>query len=315
MDKKRIVIITGPTAVGKTACSIAVSKHFGGEVISADSMQIYRGMDIGTAKVTEEEKNGVPHHMIDIISPEEKFSVANYKQIVDVLIPDIMSRGRLPIIVGGTGLYINSFLYDLDFQEIAGDEDYRIFLEKYAAENGNEALYKMLLDVDPESVTLLTPSDKKRIIRAMEIYKHTGKKLSELRRNLRNPNREYHCKIFFLHMERQVLYDRINARVDLMIERGLEEEVRELFERGLDESYPSMQGIGYKQFVSYFKGDCTKLEAVEKIKQLSRNYAKRQITWFKKDPRVEWIDRGGSNADESVDKIIESIEKWRNYEH
>lgn len=314
MDKKKIVIITGPTAVGKTACSIAVSKHFGGEIISADSMQIYREMDIGTAKVTEDEKSGIPHHIIDIVSPEEKFSVANYKQMADQVISDILNRRHLPIVVGGTGLYINSFLYDLDFQEIASDEGYRISLENYAIQHGNEALYKLLLDVDPEAESLLTPSDKKRIIRAMEIYKHTGKKLSELRRNLKNPNQEYDCKTFFLNMDRQFLYDRINARVDLMIEQGLEKEVHMLYQRGLDESYPSMQGIGYKQFVSYFKGECTNLEAIEKIKQLSRNYAKRQITWFKKDPRVEWIDRNPSNLDHSINEIIQKIEKWRNYE-
>lgn len=312
---KKIVIITGPTAVGKTSCSIEIAKRFAGEIISADSMQIYKKMDIGTAKVTEGEKEGIPHHMIDIVDPSESFSVANYKKMSDAIISDVLCRERLPIVVGGTGLYINSFLYDLDYQEVACDEEYRQFLENYTKEKGNEALYQLLLQVDPKAETLLTPSDKKRIIRALEIHKYSGKKLSDLRQNLRNPNKEYECKIFFLNMERENLYKRINRRVELMFEQGLLEEVKNLYDQGFDETYTSMQGIGYKQLISHFKGDCTLFEAEEKIKQLSRNYAKRQITWFKKDPRVQWIDMDPKNLKEAVNIMTDEIEEWRTYEH
>lgn len=312
---KKIVIITGPTAVGKTNCSIKIAKRVNGEIISADSMQIYKKMDIGTAKVTEQEKEGIPHHMIDIVEPSEIFSVANYKKMSDELISDILRRQRLPLIVGGTGLYINSFLYDLDYQEVACDEEYRQFLEDYAKKKGNDALYRLLLKADPEAESLLTPSDKKRIIRALEIYKYSGKKLSDLRKNLRNPNKEYECKIFFLNMSRELLYERINRRVDMMFEQGLLEEVRRLYEQGINESHTSMQGIGYKQLISYFKGDCTLSDAIEKIKQLSRNYAKRQITWFKKDPRVQWLEMDQTIPEEVVNVITDEIKKWRTNEH
>ena len=295
-----MIIITGPTAVGKTSVSIELAKKLNGEIISADSMQIYRGMDIGTAKIKREEMEGIPHHMIDIIDPKESFSVAEYKEMSEPLIKDIINSGKTPILVGGTGFYINSFLYDRDYNEVEKDIEYRKELEKLSEINGQDYLYNLLIDIDPESKNLITPSDSKRIIRALEIYKHSGVKLSFLRKNLYNPRKDLKLKLFFLFMDRQVLYNRINMRVDEMIKDGLVDEVKTLYESGLDESFQSMQGIGYKEIIPFLRGEKKLDIQIELIKKKSRNYAKRQFTWFRREKRAKWLDVSKYNINDLI---------------
>lgn len=300
-----MIIITGPTAVGKTSVSIELAKRINGEIISADSMQIYKYMDIGTAKVRKEEMKGIPHHMIDIIEPKDSFSVAKYKKMAEKFILEVEERKKEPIIVGGTGFYINTFLYDRDYNEVKADIEYRKKLEDLAEKKGQEYLYKILIDVDPDSVNLITPSDTKRIIRALEIYKHSGTKLSYLRKNLYNPRKDINIKLFFLYMDREKLYNRINLRVDEMIKEGLVEEVKKLYNSGLDESFQSMQGIGYKEIIPYLKGENDLEDQIELIKKRSRNYAKRQFTWFRREKRAKWLDV----SKHSISEIINIIER------
>ena len=284
MQKTKIVIIVGPTAVGKTALSIDLAKRFNGEIISADSVQIYKKLDVGSAKVTREEADGIVHHMIDIVEPTATFSTGDYAKEARKKITEISSKNKTPIIVGGTGLYVNSILFDLG-SSCGRSEEYRAKLEKIAQTEGKEKLYEMLKDIDPESATTIHPNQKDRIIRALEIYHLTGKRKSE---NKNSTESNYDYILIGLTDDRDILYERINNRVDKMMDAGLLQEVQALINHGLNLSHQSMQGIGYKETYSYLSGDCTKEEFLDKLKQNSRNYAKRQFTFFKKMPNIIW---------------------------
>lgn len=302
---QKLVVIVGPTAAGKTRLGVEMAKHFNGEVISGDSMQIYRGMDIGTAKVTEEEMEGVPHHLIDIKNPEESFSVAEFKSLVREKIAEITSRGKLPIVVGGTGLYVQSVLYDYQFSEAPADEEFRARLEKKAAEEGNEAVHRELAELDPEAAEQLHPNNVRRVIRALEIVKSTGMPLAENQKSTQ-PELLYNASIIGLTMDRELLYERINRRVDIMVEEGLVAEVKKFYDEGLRDCQ-SIQAIGYKEFYSYFDGNATLEDSVDMLKQNTRRYAKRQLTWFRNKMDVEWYDMSDTGA---FPKIIHEIFKY-----
>lgn len=284
MQKTKIVIVVGPTAVGKTALSIELAKKFNGEIISADSVQIYKGLDVGSAKVTNEEADGIVHHMLDIIDPTATYSVGDYAKQAREKIEEIASRNKTPIIVGGTGLYVNGILFDLG-STCGRSEEYRAELENIANKEGKDKLYQMLQEIDPESAAALHPNQKDRIIRALEIYHLTGKKKSE---NKNSTESRYDYILIGLTDDRDVLYERINNRVDKMMAAGLLEEVQKLIDQGLNLSHQSMQGIGYKETYSYLTGSCSKEEFLDKLKQNSKNYAKRQFTFFKKMPNIIW---------------------------
>ncbi|KYH35755.1 tRNA dimethylallyltransferase [Clostridium tepidiprofundi DSM 19306] len=298
--KSNILILAGPTAVGKTNISILLAKALNGEIISADSMQIYKHMDIGSAKITDEEKKGIPHHMIDIIEPTEEFSVSEFHDRADYLIKDITSRGKLPIIVGGTGLYINSLIFNYNFAETNKDEEYRAYLHRLAKEKGNEYVHNLLKNCDSESYNKLYPNDIKRVIRALEVYKVTGKTIAQLNSEIDIYDIPYKVHYYVLTMNREMLYERINKRVDIMLQNGLIDEVKRLKSMGLTQDMQSMKGIGYKEILMYLNGDISLDEAIYLIKKGSRNYAKRQLTWFRKDKRVIWIDKDNFKNDESV---------------
>ena len=286
--KQKLLVIIGPTAVGKTKLSIELAKRFNGEIVSGDSMQIYKGMDIGTAKIKAEEMEGVPHHLIDIKDPSESFSVAEFQALVRAKINDIDERGKIPIIVGGTGLYIQSVLYDYQFSEIPADDAFRKELEQKARQMGNEALHKDLGEVDPDSARLLHPNNLRRVIRALEIYHCTGKTMAEWQKGQKH-DLVYNAAIVGLTMEREKLYERINTRVDLMMNEGLLAEVRRFYEKGLRDCQ-SIQAIGYKEFYVFLDGKVSLETAIENLKQNSRRYAKRQFTWFHNKMNVEWFD-------------------------
>ncbi|MCM8710655.1 tRNA (adenosine(37)-N6)-dimethylallyltransferase MiaA [Clostridium sp. SYSU_GA19001] len=310
---KDLLILAGPTAVGKTSISIELAKRINGEIISADSMQIYKYMDIGSAKITKEEMSNVPHYLIDIVEPSENFSVAEFKKLACKAIDDISSKGKFPMLVGGTGLYINSIIYNYGFTQANKDEDYRAYLEKLALEHGKEYVHNMLKEVDIESYNRLYSNDLKRVIRALEVYKLTGTTISEFSKNEDIFNIPYRIFYFVLNMDRAKLYSRINKRVDMMIENGLIDEVIKLKESGYNSNMQSMKGIGYKEILSYLEGKIKLEEAVDMIKQGSRNYAKRQITWFKKDNRAIWIDKDKFNDEgEIVEYIINKIDELKN---
>lgn len=287
-EKQKLLVIIGPTAVGKTKLSIELAKRFNGEIISGDSMQIYRGMDIGTAKIRKEEMEGIPHHLIDIKEPNENFSVAEFQQLVRSTIQEIADRGHLPIIAGGTGLYIQSVIYDYQFSDVSGDEDFRRELEQKAKEIGPDALHQELIKVDPQSASDIHPNNVRRVIRALEIYHLAGKTRNEFD-NTANKEEIYQTAIVGLTMDRDKLYERINARVDLMMEDGLLEEVNRLYQQGLRDCQ-AIQAIGYKEIYQYLDGDLPLEEAVDKLKQNSRRYAKRQLTWFRNKMEVKWFD-------------------------
>lgn len=301
---KDLIIIAGPTAIGKTSISIKLAHKINGEIISADSMQIYKLMDIGSAKIKKYEMQGIPHHLIDFIDPGESFNAAEYKKAAEVLIDDIHSKGKLPMIVGGTGLYISSLIYNYSFTEADKDETYRSELLSLAEANGKTYVHALLKDVDTDSYKRLYPNDLKRVIRALEVYKLTGKTISEYSNTEDIFNIPYNLYYFVLNMNREILYDRINYRVDLMLKNGLIEEVIKLKEMGYTSDMQSMKGIGYKEILYYLDGKITLQEAVEMIKQGSRNYAKRQLTWFRKDDRVQWINKDDFNDE---DEIVEYI--------
>ncbi|MDE6529692.1 MAG: tRNA (adenosine(37)-N6)-dimethylallyltransferase MiaA [Lachnospiraceae bacterium] len=288
--KKPLIIIAGPTAAGKTKTSIILAKKTNGEIISADSMQVYRYMDIGSAKVTPEEMQGVPHHLIDVLEPTEEFNVVRFQTMAKAAMEDIYARGRIPIFVGGTGFYIQSILYDIDFTENEADNVYRHELEKLAGEKGNEALYRILMEADPEAAANLHPNNIKRIIRALEYHRLTGQKISEHNQEQRQKVSPYEAYYFVLTMDRAKLYQRIDLRVDLMLEQGLIEEVKKLKEMGLTENDVSMQGLGYKEILTFLDGRMTLEEAIYTIKRDTRHFAKRQLTWFRREPEAIWID-------------------------
>ena len=288
--KPKVVVIVGPTASGKTALSIELAKRINGEIISSDSMQIYKDMDIGTAKVTKEEAKGIKHYLVDCVSPDERYTVSDFKKDAENAIEEILAKGKTPIVVGGTGLYVNSLIYGIEYQDMKFDEDYRNeLMEKAETENGLKELWDEANRIDPEAMTKISPNDKKRIVRVLEIFKATGKTKTEQEILSRQKGVKYDYKVFGITMERGKLYSRINLRVDLMIEKGLEEEVRNLVKKYT--KFPTaMQGLGYKEVVEYFDGILTREEMIDKIKQESRRYAKRQLTWFRKNKETIWLD-------------------------
>lgn len=288
IKKAKLLVIIGPTAVGKTKLSIELAKRFNGEVISGDSMQIYKGMDIGTAKITEAEKEGIPHYLIDIKEPDEPFNVAEFQERVNGIIQDIHKRGKLPIIVGGTGLYIQSVIYDYQFSEAPSDPSYRMQLEKQVEEEGIEPVFAKLRAIDPESAGRIHPNNVRRVIRALEIYHCTGTTMSE-QLSEQPSELKYDTAIIGLTMERDKLYNRINGRVDVMVSQGLIDEVRYFYEKGL-KGCGSIQAIGYKELYGYFDGESSLEEAIDLLKQNSRRYAKRQLTWFRNKMDVHWFD-------------------------
>lgn len=301
---KNLFILAGPTAVGKTDISIKLAKRLDGEIISADSMQIYKYMDIGSAKVTKEEMDGVPHHMIDIVEPDQSFNVSEYKKLAEEKIEEVASRNRLPMIVGGTGLYINSLICSYDFTEAGTDQEYREYLLGLAESKGKEYVHEMLRGVDYGSYERLYPNDLKRVIRALEVYRLTGVTITEYNARRQEYICPYNLEYYVLTMDRAQLYSRINLRVDLMMRNGLIEEVESLKKKGYNSDMQSMKGIGYKEILYYLEGKITLEDAVELIKKGSRNYAKRQLTWFRKDPRVRWINKDDFGSD---DEIVEHI--------
>lgn len=303
--KRPLVIIAGPTAVGKTALSVRLAKNVGGEIISADSMQVYRRMDIGTAKVTPEETEGVPHHLIDILEPWEPFNVYEFRARVLSAMEEIYARGRLPVICGGTGFYIQSVLYDIAFGDDAGSPEVRSRLEKEMAESGPEAMHARLAAVDPESAAAIHANNRKRVVRALEFYELTGKKISEHNAEQRERTSPYDFLYYVLTMDRESLYARINYRVDLMVRDGLLDEVRALRDEGVPGGCTAMQGLGYRQVYDYLDGLCTFDEAVERIKMETRRFAKRQLTWFRREKDAIWVkleDYGGDRR-----KILEKM--------
>ncbi len=297
-ELRPLVVIVGPTASGKTDVAIELAKMVRGEVISADSMLVYRGMDVGTAKPTPEEMQGIPHHLIDIVNPDEEFSVAMYQSAAEKLITEITGRGNLPLLVGGTGLYVRSVIDHYDFTPAPRDEGLREKLKQQAATMGAEAMHRKLAAVDPASAARLHPNDTRRVIRALEVYYQTGKPITEYQYSQQNTTPKYRLKMFGLTMDRQLLYRRIEQRVDLMLQRGLVEEVRQLMLR-YDAWGTALQGLGYKEIIAYIKGECTLEEAVEILKRNTRRFAKRQLTWFKADKRIRWLymeDYSNKNA-------------------
>ena len=299
MDRKPLIILAGPTAVGKTSLSIRLAKETGGEIISADSMQVYRHMDIGSAKITKEEMEGVPHYLVDVLEPEEEFNVVRFQQMAKEAAERIWEKGKIPLVVGGTGFYIQALLYDIDFTENDGDESYRRRLEQKASdEEGASELYEMLTTVDPKAAREIHPRNLKRIIRALEFHHQTGKKISEHNETQRQKSSPYNYAYFVLTDERSRLYERIDQRVDLMMEQGLLDEVRYLKERGVRKDSTAMQGLGYKELYAYLDGEYPLDEAVRIIKRDTRHFAKRQLTWFKRERDVIWTDKSVIGQDE-----------------
>lgn len=286
---KDLIVITGPTASGKTALSVELAKVLGGEIVNADSMQIYKYMDIGTAKPSPEEQQGIPHHLIDILNPDEPFSVARYCECAKKAVDDIHSRGKTAVMVGGTGLYVDSFVNNIQFSEIEPDEEYRNEMERIAEEKGNGHIYKMLEDTDPESASKIEVADRKRIIRALEVYHLTGKTMTWHNEQSRSVPSPYNTTIFAITMDREALYDKINRRVDIMIAEGLVDEVKSIINMGVQKDTTAMQAIGYKEIAEYLEGNITLDEATDKIKQSSRRYAKRQLTWFRRNEKIHWV--------------------------
>ena len=307
MHKPKVIVICGPTASGKTALSIELAKKIIGEIISCDSMQIYKDMNIGTAKVTEEEMQGIKHYMIDFVSPDERYSVADYKNDAEKIIEIIINKGKTPIIVGGTGLYVDSLIYNIEYPKINLDEDYRQKLEKEVEEKGLKYLYDVAKKIDEQAVQKISINDKKRIMRVLEIYHATGKTKTEQEVESRKKEVKYDYKIFAINMDREKLYQRINLRVDKMIENGLIEEVENL-QKQYNHFPTAMQGLGYKEVVEYLQNEITKDEMIEKIKQETRRYAKRQLTWFRKNKQTIWID-GLKNIEYNVSIIEKEISK------
>jgi tRNA dimethylallyltransferase len=303
-NKPKIVIIVGPTAVGKTDISIATAKSLNGEIISADSAQVYKYMDIGTAKISPDEMQGIKHHMIDEVTPDQSFSVANFRDKADHYIQELTAKGKLPIIVGGTGLYINALINNLDFTKSIGDEDFRERMQEIADNKGNEYLYEMLKDIDIDSYHRLHANDVRRVIRALEVYEFTGKTITHFQEESKKLPPRYNCAYIGLTMDRQKIYKRIEQRVDAMIEQGLIEEVKKLLNMGYNRDLVSMQALGYKEIVGYLEGEISLEEALFILKRDSRHYAKRQLTWFRRDERIKWF-----NIDEYQDRItlVENI--------
>lgn len=301
--KEPFLILTGPTAVGKTALSIALAKRVGGEIISADSMQVYRGMDIGSAKVRREEMQGVPHFMIDILDPREEFHVVKFQELAKQYMREIRGRGHIPILVGGTGFYIQAVLYDIDFTENGHTDGYRARLERMAAEGRQEELHRMLEKVDAVSAQQIHANNVKRVIRALEFFHETGTPISLHNAREREKESPYRFCYFVLDDAREKIYANIDRRVDQMLEDGLVEEVRRLKEQGCTRDMVSMQGLGYKEILDYLEGLCTLEEAVYVLKRDTRHFAKRQLTWFRRERDVTWVEKPYFNYDN--EKILD----------
>ena len=300
MQKPKLIILTGPTAVGKTELSIRLAKELDGEIISADSMQVYKGMDIGTAKITKEEMQGVPHHLLDCFMPDEEFNVAVFQALAKEAVRDITDRGKIPILTGGTAFYIQALLYGIDFNEEEHDDSYRNSLyEIGVTEEGKQKLHDMLSECDPEYAATVHYNNMKRVVRALEYMHFTGRKFSEYNEQQRQREAEYNFCYFVLNDDRARLYERINKRVDIMVENGLLEEVTALREEGYSNTLVSMQGVGYKEVLAYLDGEISFEESVELIKKNTRHFAKRQLTWFRKEEEVIWVNKQDFDYDES----------------
>ena len=304
-QKEPLVILTGPTAVGKTKLSIALAHAIGGEIISADSMQVYRRMDIGSAKVRPEEMEGVPHYLIDVLEPDEEFHVVRFQQLAKEALGKIRANGHIPIVAGGTGFYIQALLYDIDFTENEAQTEIRAELEELAAREGGERLHTLLAKADPKAAEEIHAHNVKRVIRALEFYRLTGKRISEHNEEQKAKESPYNFAYFVLNDERGRLYERIDARVDQMMEEGLLQEVERLKEEGLRRGMVSMQGLGYKELLSFLDGECSLNEAVRILKRDTRHFAKRQLTWFRRERDVVWIDKQQYHYDETA--ILESM--------
>lgn len=303
MEKHKVIVICGPTASGKTKLSIEVAKKVNGEIVSADSMQIYKDMDIGTAKPTAEEMQGIKHYLLDFVSPDKRYSVAEYKKDAISAIDEIIEKGKVPIVVGGTGLYVNSLIYGIEYPDIKIDIEYRNKLDEIAQDEGLDKLYEMAKNIDPEAIKNISKNDKKRICRILEIYNSTGMTKTQQEIESRKNEPKYDYLIFGINIDREKLYDRINKRVDIMMEDGLVDEVKNIMAK-YDEFPTAMQGLGYKEVVEYLKDEITKENMIEKIKMETRRYAKRQITWFKKCENIKWID-GLDDIQNNIEVILE----------
>jgi len=298
---KNLVVLTGPTAVGKTSLSINLAKRINGEIISADSMQVYKYMDIGSAKIMPDEMCGIPHHLIDILDPKEEFNIALFKELAEEAINKIYANNHIPILVGGTGLYIQSLLYDVDFSESeGGNSAFRLELIEKAKKHGNEYIHNILKEIDPESAEAIHANNLKRVIRAIEFYEETGKKISQHNLTQSVKKTPYNFAYFVLNQDRKILYDRIEKRIDSMLDTGLIEEVEKLKDMGLTKEYNSMQGLGYKEILDYLNGIVTLDEAINILKRDTRHFAKRQLTWFRREREVSWINKEDFNCDESL---------------
>lgn len=300
--KKPLIILTGPTAVGKTKASIGLAKALNGEIISADSMQVYKHMDIGSAKIRPEEMQGIKHYLIDELEPDEEFHVVRFQEMAKKALEEIYAKNKIPIVVGGTGFYIQALLYDIDFTENEEDTEYRKELEQLAAEKGADALHEMLRKVDSASAEAIHANNVKRVIRALEFHKQTGGKISEHNEQERAKSSPYDFCYFVLNDERERLYERINLRIDQMLDDGLVEEVMSLKDQGYTKEMVSMQGLGYKEILDYLNGNCTLEEAIYILKRDTRHFAKRQLTWFRRERDVIWVSKNEHNYDE--DKIL-----------
>lgn len=307
MKKKPLVILTGPTAAGKTALSISLARQINGAVISADSMQVYRHMDIGSAKVTEKERDGVPHYLIDVLEPWEEFNVLTFKQMAEEALEEIYARGMIPIVAGGTGFYIQALLYDIQFTDTDTDQEYRSHLEEQAEEKGPEWLHEQLRQVDPESADLIHANNVKRTIRALEYYHQTGTPISVHNAAERQRLSPYTYTYFVLNRDRAELYRRIDLRVDKMLEAGLLDEVRSLKAMGCTRNMVAMQGLGYKELLDCLAGEITFDEAVYRIKRDSRHFAKRQLTWFRRERDVTWICLDNRTEADALNEILEKL--------
>lgn len=298
--RKPLVILTGPTAVGKTKLSIALAKEINGEIISADSIQVYRGMDIGSAKVTAKEMQGVPHYLIDVLNPDEEFHVVKFQEMAKAAMEEIYAKGKIPIIAGGTGFYIQALVYDIDFTQTQADLAYRNELEIIANEQGNQVLHDMLAKKDPISAKKIHPNNIKRVIRALEYYKESHTTISEHNEKERQKVSPYQYVYFVLNMDRTRLYQRIEERIDQMLEAGLVQEVQSLYQLGYTSDFVSMQGLGYKELLEWIEGKCSFEEAIYRIKRDTRHFAKRQLTWFRREREVLWLDKDKYASEQQI---------------
>lgn len=306
MKKRPLIVLTGPTAVGKTALSVKLAKAVNGEIISADSMQVYKGMDIGSAKISKEEMEGIPHHLIDVLDPSEEFNIVKFKELSLKAMEEIYAKGKIPIIAGGTGFYIQSVLYDIAFENNEDERTYRNELENIAKEpDGTLKLFQMLKECDPKSAEIIHQNNVKRVIRALEFFKETGLPISEHNEEQKQNESPYNFCYFVLNDDRDKLYENIEKRVDIMLENGLLDEVKTLHEKGYTKDMVSMQGLGYKEILEYFNGEISLERAVYLIKRDTRHFAKRQLTWFRREKEISWVNKQDFSYDE--EKILKHI--------